>query len=144
MAYFKNLPNIEYVNRFKGSKTNDEVTVAKNLFRRSKLRNDLESIFTTFDFYQVEENERPEQIAQKVYGDSGLDWVVRLVNNIQDYYSDWPLNNSELHNYLIEKYGDEDKLTEIHHYETVQTADAFGRLLVPGGLEVDKSYYSNK
>ena len=36
MAYFKNLPNIEYVNRFKGSKTNDEVTVAKNLFRRSK------------------------------------------------------------------------------------------------------------
>ena len=141
MAYFKNLPNIEYVNRFKGSKTNDEVTVAKNLFRRSKLREDLESIFTTFDFYQVEENERPEQIAQKVYNDSGLDWVVRLVNNVQDYYSDWPLNNSELHNYLIEKYGDEDKLTEIHHYETLQTTDSFGRLLVPGGLEVDKSYY---
>ena len=64
MAYFKNLPNIEYVNRFKGSKSNDEVTIAKNLFRRSKLREDLESVFTTFDFYKVEENERPEQIAK--------------------------------------------------------------------------------
>ena len=141
MAYFRNLPNIEYVNRFKGSKTNDEVTVAKNLFRRSKLREDLESIFTTFDFYKIEENERPDQIAKKVYNDSSLDWVVKLVNNVQDYYSDWPLNNSELHNYLIEKYGDEDKLLEVHHYETTQTTDSFGRLLIPGGLQVDKAYY---
>ena len=48
MGYFRELPNIEYVNRFKNSKSNDEVTIAKNLFRRSKLREDLEAVFTTF------------------------------------------------------------------------------------------------
>ena len=141
MGYFKELPNIEYVNRFKNSKSNDEVTVAKNLFRRSKLRDDLEAVFTSFEFYEIQENERPDQIAQRIYNDSELDWVIRLVNNIQDYYSDWPLNNSELHNYLIEKYGSEEKLTEIHHYETIRATDSFNRLLIPAGLEVDKSYY---
>lgn len=141
MGYFNELPNIEYVNRFKNSKSNDEVTIAKNLFRRSKLREDLEAVFTSFDFYKIQENERPDQIAQRVYNDPELDWVVILVNNIQDYYSDWPLSNAELHNYLIEKYGSEDKLTEVHHYETIRATDTFGRLLIPGGLEVDKSYY---
>tara|TARA_A100001234_G_scaffold69869_1_gene61561 strand:- start:12 stop:2378 length:2367 start_codon:yes stop_codon:yes gene_type:complete len=141
MGYFRELPNIEYVNRFKGSKSNDEVTVAKNLFRRTKLREDLEKVFTTFDFYKIEENERPDQVAKKVYNDSSLDWVVKIVNNIQDYYNDWPLNNSELHNYMMEKYGSEEKLQEVHHYETLQTLDAFGRLLVPAGLTVDKTYY---
>lgn len=52
-----------------------------------------------------------------------------------------PLNNSELHNYMMEKYGSEEKLQEVHHYETLQTLDAFGRLLVPAGLTVDKTYY---
>lgn len=141
MGYFNELPNIEYVNRFKNSKSNDEVTIAKNLFRRSKLREDLESVFTSFEFYKIQENERPDQIAQRVYNDSELDWVIILTNNIQDYYSDWPLSNAELHNYLIEKYGSEDKLTEIHHYETIRSTDTFNRLLIPGGLEVDKSYY---
>ena len=77
------------------------------------------AVFTTFEYYKIQENERPDQIAQRVYNDSELDWVVILVNNIQDYYSDQPLSNAELHNYLIEKYGSEDKLTEIHHYETI-------------------------
>ena len=141
MGYFRELPNIQYVNRFKGSKSNDEVTVAKNLFRRTKLREDLEAVFTSFDFYKIEENERPDQIAKKVYGDPELDWVVKLVNNVQDYYTDWPLSNRDLHNYMMEKYDTEEKLLEIHHYETIQSVDVFGRLLIPSGLKVDKTYY---
>jgi len=141
MAYFNQIPNIQYVNRFKNSKSNDETTEAKNLFRRTKLREDLESIFTSFDFYAITDGERPDTIAKKLYGDPELDWVIRVVNNVQNYYDDWPLDNKELHNYLIEKYGSEEKLLEVHHYETIQTTDNFGRLLLPGGLEVDKSYY---
>ena len=89
MGYFRELPNIQYVNRFKGSKSNDEVTVAKNLFRRTKLREDLEAVFTSFDFYKIEENERPDQIAKKVYGDPELDWVVKLVNNENKWIIGW-------------------------------------------------------
>ena len=88
MAYFKHLPEIEYVNRFRNTKSNDEKTVAKNLFRRPKVREDIASFVSAFERYIIVEGERPEQIAQKVYGNPELDWVVIMTNNIIDMYSD--------------------------------------------------------
>ena len=140
MAYFKHLPEIEYVNRFRNTKSNDEKTVAKNLFRRPKVREDIASFVSAFERYIIVEGERPEQIAQKVYGNPELDWVIIMTNNIIDMYSDWPMPNSELNRYLENKYTEEE-LLEIHHYETIETKDQFGRLLFPAGLEVDKTFY---
>ena len=62
----------------------------KNLFRRVKIRDDLSDVILGFEKYTIQNNERPDQVAQKVYGNVNYDWVVLLVNNIINVYDEWP------------------------------------------------------
>ena len=45
------------------------------LFRRVKVREDLLSDFMQFDKYKIIGDERPDNVAEKVYGNNNLDWV---------------------------------------------------------------------
>lgn len=141
MAYFNELPNIEVVNRTSNRVSNDETIIVKNLFKRGKLREDISSVVTAFVYYNIEEDERPDQVAQKVYGNSELDWVVMLVNNIINVNDDWPISKSSFDNYLLEKYGSEEELNKIRYYETIELKDIFGRVVLPAKLIVDESFY---
>lgn len=143
MTYFQEFPNIEYVNRFPNAKSNDEVTIAKNIFKRAQIRDDLNSIFVFSDYYTIEGNERPEQIAEKVYGNPEYDWIILIANNILDPYEEWPLSQSDLYQHLLEKYGSEEALSEIHHYETLELKDSFNRVVLPAGLMVDEAFYNS-
>ena len=137
MAYFRELPNLKYASVFNERTGIDEFTLAKNIFKRPKVREDFANIITAFTYYQVKDNERPDQIAKKYYGDSQLDWIVLLTNNIINYNDEWPLDNNSLYKYLLDKYGSEEELFKVHHYETVEYKDEFGRVLIEGGLIVD-------
>ena len=53
-----------------------------------------------------------DNVADKVYGDSNLDWVVLLANNIINVQSEWPLSQADFHAYVTGKY-DEEKFEEI-------------------------------
>ena len=72
-----------------------------------------------FDTYDVKESETPEMIADKLYGDSELHWIVLLFNNITDRYHQWPLNNNQFLSYMNDKYTDQDA---VHHYEISQVS----------------------
>lgn len=137
MAYFNEIPNLEVISRFLNADNNEEYIKIKNLWRRAKLRDDIANAVTAFNYYQIKDNERPDQIAQKYYGDPELDWVVLITNNIININEDWPLDNNSLYNYLIEKYGSEEALQEIHHVETIEEKDSFNRLVIPKELVVD-------
>lgn len=141
MSYFKEFPNLEYVNRFPNAKSNDEVTIAKNIFKRTKIREDLASVFSVFEYYTIGDNERPEQIAEKIYGNPEYDWIIIIANNIIDVYEQWPLSQAQLNEYLLKKYGSEQALEEIHHYETLELKDSYNRVVLPQGLIVDKAFY---
>ncbi|MEN6551934.1 MAG: baseplate wedge protein 53 [Methanobacterium sp.] len=140
MAYFNELPNLEVVSRFPNQSTNQDYVTIKNLWRRAKLREDIANAITAFNYYQIEGNERPDQIAEKVYGDPELDWIILITNNITNLNKEWPLDNESFYNYLIDKYGSEEALQEIHHTETVEPRDIYNRLLIPGGLIVDDAF----
>lgn len=137
MAYFRELPNLQYISVFKDRNFNNEYTEAKNLFRRPKLRSDAADSVTAFEYYQIIGNERPDQIAEKYYSNAELDWIILITNNITNLNEEWPLDNRSLYNYMIEKYGSEEELEKIHHYETVEYKDDLGRILIEGGLYVD-------
>lgn len=141
MSYFRELPNLEYVSRFPNAGSNDEVTVSKNIFKRPKLREDLNSIFSAFDYYAIVDGERPDQIAEKVYGDSQYDWVILIANNIINVNDDWPLSSAQLNEYLLKKYPTEEELQTVKYYETIELKDSTGRIVLPGGLIVDKAFY---
>jgi hypothetical protein len=140
MAYFKELPNISYISRLPDVSSNEEYITVKNLFKRAKLRTDVVNIITAFNYYQVEDNQRPEVVASKLYNDPELDWVILITNNITNVREQWPLSNNDLYNYMLDKYGTEVALSSIHHYETIEVKDEYDRLVVPSGLQVDSNF----
>jgi hypothetical protein len=143
MGYFKELPNLQILNRTKNLVSNDETSVVKNFFKRAKLREDIGSVVSAFEYYIISGDERPDQIAEKIYGDPELDWVILVCNNIINIQDQWPLNLDTFNKYMLEKYGSEDVYNDIHHYETISYTDSFGREVFPGGLIVDETFYNS-
>ena len=137
--YFRRLPNLDYPSLLKERESNTDFVQTKNLFRRVKIREDLFANFMQFDKYEVIGDERPDNVADKVYGNDGLDWVVLLSNNIIDINNEWPMNQSQLNMFLEEKYTPQ-QLVSIHHYETLELRDNKNQLILPAGLVVDEDF----
>ena len=137
MPYFRELPNFQYIANFPNQSFNTDYVVTKNIFKRAKLRSDIANAITAFNYYQIVDNERPDQVAAKVYDNAELDWVILITNNITNINQNWPLDNNSFYKYLIDKYGSDEELTKTHHYETIEDKDEYGRILIPGGLQVD-------
>ena len=102
--YFRQLPSFEYVSRLPDAKIGDYIEV-KNLFKRGNIRPDIFQNVTFFEKYKIEGDDRPDNIAFKVYDDSTLDWVILLSNNIVNIQTEWPLTQNSFDTYLREKYG---------------------------------------
>ena len=136
--YFSQLPDFEYVNRTEDGKRISDYTQVKNLFKRGKLREDIFQETTFFEQYQIQGDDRPDNVAEKVYGDAALDWVVLLSNNIINLYEEWPLPQASFDAYLLEKYNnDYDKLYNgIHHYESNEVTNSQGVVIFPKGVRV--------
>jgi len=141
MAYFNELPNIQYLSRFKDQSSNEDYTLAKNIFRRARLREDVADAVTAFQYYQIKDDERPDQIAERIYGDAELDWVVLISNNIINYPSQWTLSNDSFYEYLIDKYGSEEAFDDAMYLQTKEVRDEYNRLVVPSKLKVDADLY---
>tara|TARA_B100000965_G_scaffold1689_1_gene1335 strand:- start:4313 stop:4984 length:672 start_codon:yes stop_codon:yes gene_type:complete len=137
--YFRKLPNLDYPTLLKTKQSNTDYIETKNLFRRVKIREDLFSNFVVFDQYKIVGDERPDNVAEKVYGDDNLDWVILMSNNIIDVKNEWPMTQNDLNTYTNEKYTQKE-LTYIHHYETIEFRDRNNQLLVPAGKIVDESF----
>ena len=145
MTYFRELPNLEYQSFLSDSKSSDQYLLVKNLFRRVKLRDDLQNVFTVFDKYQIPDGSRPELVAQELYGSVQYDWVVIVAAGITRLRDQWPLSDRQVYDYAESIYGND--LNAIHHYETTEVRDSEDRLILPAGQIVDAdfkiSYYDN-
>jgi len=137
--YFSYLPNLKYSSLLKTAGDNTTTVEVKNLFRRAKLREDFASVATLFEKYKIEGDDRPDQVAEKFYGDANLDWVVLTSNNIVDIRSQWPLAEYDLNIVLNDKYTP-DELVSIHHYETIEWRDYNNNLIVPADKVVDENF----
>ena len=140
MAYFNELPNLSYVSRLKGSNRSSDKIEVKNIFKRAKLRSDIDQIITAFEYYEIEGDTRPDTLAYQLYEDTELDWVILTVNNITNVRDEWPLSNNDLHQYMLDQYGSEAALQESHHYITTEVKDSYGRIVLEKGLIVDEGY----
>lgn len=139
MGYFRELPDVEYQSFLTGSNSSQNYLRVKNLFRRNKLRDDLQNVFTLFEKYEIPDGARPDTIAEELYGSSELDWVVLMTAGIINVRDEWPLSNVDLYRYAENKYGAEN-LTAPHHYETTEVKDSQGRLILPAGKIVDSNF----
>ena len=92
MSYFRELPNVEYQSFLSSAKSSDNYVLIKNLFRRVKLREDLQNVFTIFNKYEIRDGARPELVAQEFYGSEEYDWVVIVSAGITHIRNEWPLS----------------------------------------------------
>ena len=138
MGFFRELPNIEYLSVLSDRDSSLDYIKVKNLFRRVKVRDDLKKYFTIFDRVTVKDGARPDQIADIVYGNAELDWVVLITAGIINVNNEWPLSSYELYNYSLEKYGA--LLNATKHYETIEIRDQKNRLILPKGKIVDSDF----
>jgi len=112
--YFSNFPLIIY-----DSVGDGNFKIVTNLLKRVAMRTKVRTNTLLFDTYDVKEGETPEMIADKLYDDPELHWVVLFVNNITDRYHQWPMNFGQFNAFIADKYSNVDA---VHHYEVSQTS----------------------
>lgn len=134
-GFFSYLPNV-YVGEGVADDEATKYRLVKNLFRRTKTRDDLSKYSSLFEAYSITAGQTPSSLALDVYKDAHLDWVILLVNNITDVYEDWPRNEEDLITYVNEKYSGPD---DVHHYET-QEILLDDIVYMPGGIVVNRTW----
>ena len=112
--YFANFPLIIY-----DSVGNGNFKIVTNLMKRVAMRTKVRTNTLFFDTYDVKEGETPEILADKLYGDSNLHWIILYVNNITDRYHQWPMSSGQFNDFIADKYSNIDA---VHHYEVSQTS----------------------
>ena len=140
--YFDSFPIIQY-----GS-SDGTVKNVTNLLKRIAVRSKLKTNVSFFDTYDVKNGETPEIIADKLYDDPKLHWIIMLLNNVTDRYHDWPMSEQQFNSYLNEKYSNPDG---IHHYEisqesgdTTKKIEVYNpELLTDAGAVSDSTAYSS-
>lgn len=90
-----------------------------NLLKRVAIRSKVKVNTLFFDTYDVKEGETPEMIADKLYDDPELHWIVLMVNDITDRYHQWPKNQNQFLSHINDKYSN---ISGTHHYEISQTS----------------------
>ena len=110
--YFESFPKIFYDSVGQGNPK-----VVTNLLRRVAIRAKVKTNTMLYDTYDVKSGETPEIIADKLYQDPELHWIVMLVNNVTDRYHQWPMKEQQFNTFLNEKYDNPDG---VHHYEISQ------------------------
>ena len=138
-SYFRQLPNLDYPSLANDRTSAYDYNQVKNIFRRAVVREDVFDSYVQFEKYSVEGDDRPDNVASKIYGDPALDWVVLTTNNIIHVRDEWPMSQGDLNNYLANRYSAQE-LAYIHHYETLKILDSFGNLIQPEGIEVEEGY----
>ena len=114
MFYFEQFPKIAY----DITGTND-FKLTPDIFRRVKARSKILNNVVLLDDYDVQEGDKPEDVAFKAYGDAKYFFVVCLVNNIVNRFYDWPLDEYNFQQFVKDKY---ENPNAAHHYEKTQSS----------------------
>jgi hypothetical protein len=143
-TYFSDLPNIEYATSVNKSGQVDSINI-KDFFHLMVIGREIYKESSLYYQYDIPNGKRPENIAYEIYGDEQYYWVILQVNEIVDYYNQWPLSPYEFESYILKKYGSWEAAGQIMHYETENTylPDDKTLLLCPVGLVVPEVYKIN-
>jgi hypothetical protein len=137
--YFALFPDIKYA--VKSNKAGKTTTInIKDYFHLLRVRDDIFKEDTLYYDHVIRDGQRPDQISFDEYGDEQWYWIILQINNITDYYNQWPLSNREFEQFLKQKYNTDENIGATHHWETVDTYDDDGRLMLPGGKVVSEDF----
>ena len=116
--YFKHFPVVNYPSHHCGKFTQNIEVVDMTV--RFKIDDIVANNENAYYYYKWEDNDRPDVVAQKYYGDPDLAWLVMLQAEPFDWVYDFPMSIDLFEAYICDKYNVDEayKINDIvHHYE---------------------------
>lgn len=90
---------------------------AVDITKKAVLKNNILKNPYLFYPYEISDNERADQFANRYYEDQYKAWIVYLSNNIIDPYYEWYLSQDEFLRFIAKKYGSVNlAVAKIKHY----------------------------
>ena len=129
------LPDVFY--NIGSSSSDPKFLLAKNIWQRAEVLQDKKSNLTIFDEYVVKNGERPEDIATSIYDNPFYNWTILIINDIVDFYDQWPRSTRQLQEYVEQKY---DQPMGTKHYVTYEVKDDNGNVVCPAGKIVPQDF----
>lgn len=129
--FFDSTPNFLYPDFFEAGK----FKLSKNLFRRVRARDSINSIFSSSTKYTVKSGQTPDQIAYDLLGDTEHYWTILLLNNITDTQTQWPYDDYELDKIIEDRYGN--LADKIRHWETKEVKDSYNNIVLESGIIIE-------
>lgn len=138
MQYFSTLPKIAYIGE------NNSSTLYTNLMARATIKSSLLTNPLLYYTYDVQDEDTPEIVAHKYYGDVYRFWIILLTNQIMDAQWNWPLSGRNFEKYMAEKYQNQDPSNIVHHYEKIMTTiDKESKTETVNYITIDEETYDN-
>lgn len=110
--FFDSFPKLEY--NFKNVKNGVEVV---DIFRHLKVVEKRFDSATPYQFYEIQD-ERPDQLSQRLYGDPNYHWTFFIINDtLKGGHKDWPMTTIELRDYIETKYPEDNYAVTIFRDE---------------------------
>ena len=129
--FFDSTPNFLYPDFFEAGK----FKLSKNLFRRVRARDSINSIFSSSVKYTIKSGQTPDEIAFDLLGDSSHYWTILLINNITDTQTQWPFDDYELDKIIEDRYGN--LADKIRHWETKEVKDSYNNIVLESGIIIE-------
>ena len=100
MSYFKNFETISY--DFDGNGIERDI---KNIAQYSTIISKNLDNVAFYSYYNILDDERPDNVSQKLYGTPAYYWLFFIINDgLQNYWHDWPKGSEALRNYVEQEF----------------------------------------
>ena len=129
------LPDLMY--NFSPNQLDAKFILAKNIWKRGEILNEFKTSISLFDEYIVKNGERPEDISTQLYKNPFYNWTILIINDITDYYSQWPRSVRQLQEFVNNKYN---QPMGTKYYVTTEVTDDDGNIICPAGKIVPQTF----
>ena len=129
------LPDLLY--NFSSKPLDPDFLMVKNIWRRAQIITEFKSQVSLFVEDQVGDGERPEDVATRLYSNPFYNWTILIINDITDYYAQWPRSVTQLQDFVNQKY---DNAQATKHHVTTEVKDSNNNIIVPAGKVVASNF----
>ena len=129
------LPDLMY--NFSPNQLDAKFILAKNIWKRGEILKEFKTSISLFDEFVVRNGERPEDISTQLYKNPFYNWTILIINDITDYYSQWPRSVKQLQEFVDNKYS---QPMGTKYYVTTEVTDDDGNIICPAGKIVPQTF----
>ena len=140
--FFEPFPKVNY-----DIKKNGKIESVTNIMLRFKIVDELKKQQSNYFDITVNDGDRPDVVASRVYDNPELDWLILMINDVIDPIYDWPMGSRVLEEFIRSKYGSiATAQSTIHEYRKIlnEKSVLFDGTVVPKRtLVVDETTYNS-